>query len=319
MSKKINLKQIQKLMRNKKKVPEKKVSYLLETTSPDAIKYAKSLSDNLVSYNWKYYSELAQQREKSIEKIKNSLIESSAKFEFNHWQRAVKWRYSNHPLCAMGSQTFVGQRFNFGDDINSMLSGFPALYFACDKDTALQETLGQSSQNTLGLSAKEVALTNPQSESIVSVSGVLDSVIDLRTEKSLKKFVQIISKFKISEEIKKLAKELGDEIGLVTTTKALKETLLENEWHYRPVQYQVPANSQIFGHLVYLAGIQGIVYPSKVTKKDCLVLFPLNFKNTESFVKFDDHPPDDRMPTKIDASNFNLTMKTHKQIITNSN
>lgn len=317
MSKKIDFKNIQKLMRNKKKSPDKKVSYLLEMTNSEAIKAAKDFSDQLTDYHWKYYYELAQQREKIIDKIKISLISAAKSFEFNQWQRAVKWQYSNHPLCALGSTTFIGQRFNYGEDINSQISKFPALYFAIDKDTALQETLGQSSAKNLELTAKEIALSNPQSESIVSVSGSLDSVIDLRSEGSLSKFVKHISNFKLSPEVKKIAKHLGDEISLISTVKGLKDSLLDPSWRLRPVQYQVPSNSQIFGHLVYLSGVQGVLYTSKLTKKDCLVVFPTNFKNTDSFLKFDDNRPDDRIPEKIDLSNFELTLKTYKQITTN--
>ncbi|MDE2313913.1 MAG: hypothetical protein KGL04_07050 [Elusimicrobia bacterium] len=46
---------------------------------------------------------------------------------------------------------------------------------------------------------------------------------------------------------------------------------------------RVPISSQLFGQLAADAGIEGIVYPSKFSGKDCLAVFPQNFEN-ESYV-----------------------------------
>lgn len=66
---------------------------------------------------------------------------------------------------------------------------FSALYFAKDKDTALQETLGQRpvSKNS-ALTPQEIALTHPQSQTIVSVSGIVEIVIDICRATSLELF-----------------------------------------------------------------------------------------------------------------------------------
>lgn len=316
MAKRSDFRDIQKFMR-KKKTPEKKISYLLEQTSPQAIRHAKEFSEKLLNYQWKFYYELAQQREKILDKIKEALLKNvTEKYKFSKWQRAVKWAYSHHPMCTIGSRTFVGNRFNYGEEINSQITGFPCLYLAINKDTALQETLGQSAFSQ-GLSAKEIALSNSQSESIVSISGLLDQIIDLRNEKSLKNFVKLISKFKLSKEVTNLARELGDQAGVITTPKLLHETLLEPNWTDRPVNYQIPSNSQIFGQLVSSAGIHGILYPSKLTKKDCLAIYVQNFKNTDCYLEFDDQQPDGRVPKRINASNFEITAQAYSQLILN--
>jgi len=58
------------------------------------------------------------------------------------------------------------------------------------------------------------------------------------------------------------------------------------------MQFDVPATGQIFGQLVAGAGIEGIVYLSKFTGKECIVIFPQNFEEgTDSFIALDDEPP----------------------------
>lgn len=315
MAKRIDFQAIQKLMR-KKKTPEKKITYLLEQTSPEAIREAKKFSEKLERYHWKFYYELAQQREAILDKLKATLLGSvTEQFVFQKWQRAVKWQFSSHPMCVLGSTRFVGQRFNYGEEINSQITAFPALYIASDKDTALQETLGQSGDKNQGLTAKEIALSNPQSESIVSLSGELDQVFDLRDEKKLREFVRLISKFKLSKDLVALAKEIGDNPEIVTTVKVMQSTLLDPNWRERPVQNLVPSNSQIFGNLIAGCGIHGIVYPSKLTEQDCIAVFVQNFGNSDSYLKFDDNRPDERVPERIDASNFETVFKNYGQIV----
>ena len=80
------------------------------------------------------------------------------------------------------------------------------------------------------------------------------------------------------------------------------------------MQWDVPSNSQIFGRLVYDAGIEGILYPSALTGKDCLAVFPRNFANTSSFIVLDDPPPIEKVPTRIDATNWRLSELTFEEI-----
>lgn len=120
------------------------------------------------------------------------------------------WKYGLHPLCTFGSINFIGNRFNFGRDLNPSITSFQALYIASDKSAALQEHLGQiQGPNSNKLSALELSLTNPQSETIVSISGSLESIIDLRNDASLKAFVDLIKSFTISAELTKKAKNLN--------------------------------------------------------------------------------------------------------------
>jgi hypothetical protein len=87
------------------------------------------------------------------------------------------------------------------------------------------------------------------------------------------------------------------------------------EWRINPSRYDVPANSQIFGHLIHSAGIEGILYPSKFTKELCLALFPKNFVETESFFQMDDEPPHLKVPTRIDGTNWRLCELTADEVM----
>ena len=68
--------------------------------------------------------------------------------------------------------------------------------------------------------------------------------------------------------------------------------------------YDVPAGGQIFGGTAVDAGIEGILYESVLTGKECLAVFPQNFLNSSSYVELDDPAPSDDVRTRIDSTNF---------------
>jgi RES domain len=294
----------------KKKIAPKPhtVSYLLESGTLQDMRAAKTRTADLLAYQWALYSELEFQRNQRMEDLKSALVSSCVKdFSFSKWQRAVKWKYGLHPLSTVGSLAYIGQRFNVGVDVNPSAASFPALYIAEDKDTALQETLGQANSEIQGLTPQQLALMNPQSEAIVSVSGRLEMALDLRDKKSVTEFVKIIDTFKISDKVKKQAAALGEPSPtLVTDEILLLDSILSPDWRVNPSVYDIPANSQIFGHILNIAGIESVIYPSKQNKKACLAVFTRNFEKSSSFIEFDDDPPLAHMPKRFDSSNFGL-------------
>ncbi len=195
--------------RNKPKFRKGSVQYLLEAGTLADMRTAKQITAALVKYQWDYYAELAHQRNAIQEKIKEALIQTCIPYELLKWQRAVKYKYSWHPLSTVGSLTFIGGRFNTGSGVNTEVPTFPGLYLAQDKDTALQEHLGQElmPQNSK-LTAREIALTNPSSETIVSVNGKFDKVFDLTQVENLQPFFDLIKNFKLSNELKSICKKI---------------------------------------------------------------------------------------------------------------
>src|SRR5436305_11131725 len=124
-------------MRKKKKSdPSTQISHLLESETLDDLLHSKDLTNKLLKYHWDYYYDLARQRNAISDKIYQCINKTSKSYQFERWQRAVKYKYGLHPLCVTGSMKDIGGRFNMGNDINIEIKGFPCLYIAHDKDTA---------------------------------------------------------------------------------------------------------------------------------------------------------------------------------------
>ncbi len=268
----------------------------------DIIK-SKKLYEDLVEFHWRYYSELAFQRRRIREELNSSLRNAAAGFQFSRWQRVVKYKYSLDPLSAKGSLSDPGGRFNVGAIDPTRYPMFPALYLAADKATALAEVLGRDKDRG-SLTPEELALTKPDSISAVSVSGRLDAVVDIRMSGNLSAFVNLIKSFRLSKPLTVEARRLGFPLQLITTVAELKPVLMVANWRNWPMLYDVPAGGQIFGGVAVDAGIEGIVYGSVLTGKECLAMFPQNFLNSSSYVELDDPAPSDDVRTRIDSTNF---------------
>jgi hypothetical protein len=182
---------------------------------------------------------------------------------------------------------------------------FPALYLASDKDTALSETLGQG-EDREGLSRLELALTKPESITIVCVRGELDQVIDLNEETNLVGFCNLIKDFTISKGLEDMASQLKliPPRTAIRTVDELLNAILQPKWNQDPTWYDIPAPSQIFGQICDSAGIQGILYPSQFTKKPCLAIFPRSFEKSSSYVEITDDPPLPSVPARLDSTNW---------------
>lgn len=277
---------------------------LLEYGLVQDIPKTKARYEQLLKFHWDYYSELAFQRSQIYDSLKSSLRERAAQFQFTAWQRAVKYRYSLDPLGTRGSLMNPGGRFNIGKIDATRFPIFPALYLASDRGTALAELLGRNNQNSQ-LTPEELALTKPGSVTAVSVSGELESILDVRDPDNLADFMHLVKDFDLSSALIERARKLGIlQLGLVRTPQKLVEELLHPNWRFLPIQLDIPSNSQIFGRIAMDAGMEGILYTSVLTGKPCLVVYPQNFANTSSFVQIDDEAPNEAVRKRIDASTF---------------
>ncbi len=297
--------------------PEKRVEHLLEEGTIKSLIEGKRLNQEHIKYQWDFYSELAYQRSQIQDQLILSIQESClANFKIDSWQRVTKWKYSNHPFSTVGSLVSFGGRFNIGGDISSSdtLKTFQALYLAEDQGTAQVEALGQAA-TTISLTIEEISLSNKNSFACTSISGQLDRVIDLTDKQSLTKFVKLISKFKIPQSILNSAKRLGIPAPtLIKSSGPLLKSFLADNWRKEPAQFDIPANSQIFGQLAYLAGMDGVVYPSVKTGKNCLAIYPSNFDGRDSVLTLDDEPPELWTPKAISSENFSLSGMTSDEI-----
>lgn len=263
-------------------------------------------------FHWDYYNELAYQRSEIFDKLKFAVIEKSLKsYSFEGWQRAVRYKYSLNPLSMDGSIADPGGRFNIGAIDTTKFPMFPALYIAEEKETALEELLAQKASTKMqGMDPLELALAKKDSITIVAVRGVLDQIFDLQDSENLRPFFKLIRTFKLSKKLITRAKKLKQTCRLVKSIAELTSSLLTPTWRQFPQLVDIPANSQIFGQIIFAAGIQGIKYPSKFSNKQCLAIFPQTFLNSGSFIELIDDLPQKKIPSRIDSGNWETFFKS---------
>lgn len=276
------------------------------------------LDQRFKAFHSRFHMELALQRRAITAQLHAALNQNCISgFTFKGWQRTIRWRYADHPLSTVGSLA-TGGRFNIGTNIDeTTFPPFSAFYAAKDKDTALQEALGQEADGT-GLSARELALANPASVLTFAISGQLDRVLDLHHASTLREFTHLIKDFKVPPALVREARSLPvAPPQVIKTASKLLDSLLNPNWRHVAVLCEVPANSQIFGQIVMQAGIDGILYPSKLTGKDCLAIFPCNFVGSTSVIRLDDVVPDTTVgPERIDADNWEACERTSADVRT---
>jgi len=277
--------------------------FLLDQFSVQDIERWTQFRDEILRFHWDYYTSLAYQRSQIADDLRKALLEATeGPFQFSKWQRITKYKYALDPLSVRGSLTDPGGRFNIGDINPAQFPPFPALYVAVDKDTAPQEVLSQNVAPGKESDALDFALVRPDSIAVVSLSGSLDSVVNLKHPAKLEAFVNLIKDFSIPDHLTDMAKARRlDPPKLVRDTAQLLNVLLQPNWQGWPMQFDVPAPCQIFGQLVAQAGVGGILYPSKFNSKDCLAVFPQNFEDTDAFVQLDDVSPPTVRVRRLDA------------------
>jgi hypothetical protein len=184
-------------------------------------------------------------------------------------------------------------------------TSFPALYLAEDFSTAYREKFGIDRQSRSGgLTASELVLRKDGSFSNVALNVRVDSLVDVGDLESLKTTAEVLRRFQMPRSIPAQARKLRMRPpGLVRTAAGLQRQLLSNNWRLEPAQYDLPANSQIFGRLCAAAGIHAILYPStRDAAKRCLALLPQNWGGSSSFVELVGPVPNAVRVRRIDGT-----------------
>lgn len=205
------------------------------------------------------------------------------------WARLVDYQYTNQPLSMAGSVHGDGGRFNIGASLNpATYTPFPALYAAEDFATAFRERFGLAHDSTAGgLTASDIVLRREQSFTNVALNISIETAIDVGDLASLKPIAEILGKIRMPASIAALARRLRLRVPwLVRTASGLQQQLLLPNWRVNPVQYALPANSQIFGRLCAAAGVHAILYPSaRNSGRQCIALLPQNWFESTSYVE----------------------------------
>jgi RES domain len=239
-------------------------------------------------------------------RLRDSLLEAlrsvpSCAFTFQNWSRIVSYRYSLQPLSCAGSMLTIGGRFNPGAELDAeTMAPFPALYVATDYKTAFREKFQIAPATTVdGLSPHELALQPNASHSTVLLVGKVHHVFDM-TAKNLEPVASIFRKIKMPPRAQALKKKLGTRnLKMITTAADLYRTALDFNWRQSPVQFGLPAQSQILAELIRAAGFEGVYYKSSKGPGHCLALFPDRLQDT-TYLQLADAAPAELKYTRLD-------------------
>jgi len=222
------------------------------------------------------------------------------------WVRVLSYRYSLNPLSSAGSLKAYGGRFNAGGDLEpGTLDPWPALYMAEDFETAFREKFQmRSDAQTEGLRPHELALGPQGSHVTVAVKGRLTRVFDMTSIAALEPLARVLQRVKMPARARQLRKKLQiptHALTMVQTGKQLHNAVLKHNWRVLPVQFDLPAQSQIVAELIRAAGFEAVLYQSTMGPGKCLAVFPDRLLET-SFIELSDHPPHVETITRLDDS-----------------
>lgn len=252
-----------------------------------------------------YYGFESQRSAYRQELIEALLAPGFRPFEFENWCRIIPYRFALSPLSAEGSLNGVGGRFNVGRDIPSDVRGaWPALYLACDVETARREKFGIARPaGAHGLTAEELALMPANSVVEIRVSGRIEKVFDLTDLPSLAPFCKLLARFKMPHRAEDAARKLHIDRGkvrMVRTPRQLQTVIMNPSWRAWPVQFEVPAHGQILASLLIAAGYEAVRYPSAKSGQDCLAVFPHNIYSADTWLAVADATPPEATHTRLD-------------------
>jgi hypothetical protein len=127
----------------------------------------------------------------------------------------------------------------------------------------------------------------------VSLRGQLETVIDVTDAQTLKPLAAVLSRFSLPREVRELARRVNAQrpLGLVRSVTMLQRQLLDPYWRAEPMQFDLPANSQIFGRIAAAASLHSILYPSARNPVRTLRGTDLKTGGHASFVEILDSPP----------------------------
>lgn len=267
--------------------------HFIDVLNISDIRRYKQRMEAILDYHYQHYTFFQQERDKRLPAIKEAIMNASQSFSFTSWHRIFAYQFWNNPLSSKGSiLNDPGGRFNVGDINELKFPKFPALYIAENFEVAYRERnqISPSQKNDSGLSTNDLVLTNTNSTIDLLIEGHIISTIDLSNPNTLKNFYEIIKPIKLPKDLEKKAKMLNIPIMYhVNSYEELLNSILLDNWRELPMQLDIPSNSQIFGQLAHAAGIEGIIYPSKMSEaKKCIAVFPKNFENSNSCVGIQD-------------------------------
>lgn len=281
----------------------------LDRFSKTDIERWKRLSDDLDELNGLLYFGLEPQRQRHHAAMIAALqCVEPTRMTLSRWTRLVPFRYSNDPLSAAGSLTGYGGRFNIGRDVDkTMRAPWPSLYLGENLETAYREKFQLDRGDRVGgLSPEDLALA--PSFSAVCLNGQLERVFDVDQPDAFEGLCAVLRKMKLPAEVRRIQRRLGlpsRTVFMVYTVSHLRSEALLKNWRAMPVQFGLPALSQILASLILDAGFEAIRYPSTKGCGSCLAVFPHKLTSDQSNVALSDVPPVEVRHARLDIDTAN--------------
>ena len=227
--------------------------------------------------------------------------------ELSQWLRFVTYQHSLEPLSCAGSLQNIGGRFNAGAELDHhalKLRPWPALYLAQDYETAFREKFQLPSSDVVdGLTPQDLALEHGVSHTVVRVQASLRRVFDMTSHQSLVPVAQVLQRIKMPAQARQIQKKLkisSRTVSMVKTSQQVYDTALTHNWRLRPIQFGLPAHSQVLAELIRAAGFEAILYQSTKGPGQCLAVFP-DLLNDGSFIELMDTPPPAVQHQRLDS------------------
>lgn len=267
------------------------------------------LSADLDEYASTLYFGIEPQRLRFRDALHEALTNVPAcSIELVNWVRLVDYRYALSPLSAAGSLTAIGGRFNIGVDVDESLARpWPALYLAEDFETAYREKFQLASHERHGgLTPEELALRPIRSFASVTIDGHVDRAFDLTAPHALDALCRVFAKMKLpgtTRAIEKRLKLTGHaHAALIRSPHRLRDEVLSRNWRVNPIQFGLPANSQLLAGMIRDAGFEAIRYPSTQGDGACLALFPDRLASERTTLRLHDAAPVGTQQTELNMS-----------------
>jgi len=154
------------------------------------------------------------------------------------------------------------------------------------------------------LTARELNLCAANGVAWATIAGKVSNIFDLTHPGTLDGFVNVISKFKLSKAVRDAENKLGAiPLRLIATPDELHNSFMVENWREYPSVLNTPANSQLFGHLLSIAGFEGALFSSTRTGKSNLVLFTRQFRNSASLIRVL-NPPVNALCCELSAATY---------------
>jgi len=216
----------------------------------------------------------------------------------------TRWKKLSDDLDELNDLLYFGIEPQRQRHHETMRAPWPSLYLGENFETAYREKFQLDRGDRVdGLSPEELALNPGNSFTAVCLDGQLNRVFDVDEPGAFDPLCAVLRKIKLPAQVRQLQYRLKipkHAIFMLRSASQLRTETLQKNWRAMPVQFGLPALSQILGSLILDAGFEAIRYPSTKGSGSCLAVFPHKLSSSQSYVALSDDPPAELRHARLD-------------------